>query len=136
MRKEEKDEAGIVEKIDALVVRVYPDRREAGRAAALSVAERMRVAIGQKGHVRMMFAAAPSQVDFLQALTGAGGIEWNAVTAFHMDEYLGLPPDHPQLFGSFLHQYLFGTVSVSLSLKNSVWLSLTGSHYHIQQLLI
>ena len=41
-------------------------------------------------HSRMIFAAAPSQQEFLAALTGIEDIEWGKILAFHMDEYLGL----------------------------------------------
>ena len=42
---------------------------------------------------RIVFAAAPSQDDFLAALVLAPEIRWDQIAAFHMDEYLGLGPD-------------------------------------------
>jgi glucosamine-6-phosphate deaminase len=38
------------------------------------------------------------------------GIPWDKVTAFHMDEYLGLPHESPQGFGTFLRKHLFDAV--------------------------
>jgi len=57
--------------------------------------------------VRMIFAAAPSQVDTLAALRSAPGIDWSRVTAFHMDEYIGLAPDAPQRFARWLDDHIF-----------------------------
>ena len=58
----------------------------------------------------MIFAAAPSQNEFLAALAAAPGIEWNRIHALHMDEYVGLPADAPQGFGNFLRAAIFGQV--------------------------
>jgi glucosamine-6-phosphate deaminase len=55
----------------------------------------------------MIFAAAPSQSEMLAALREAKDIDWQRVTAFHMDEYLGLPPDAPQHFGLWLRHAIF-----------------------------
>jgi glucosamine-6-phosphate deaminase len=57
-----------------------------------------------------MFAAAPSQAELLAGLRAAADIDWPRAEAFHMDEYVGLPADAPQRFGSFLRQHLFGRV--------------------------
>lgn len=58
----------------------------------------------------MIFAAAPSQNEFLETLTAAEGIDWSRVVAFHMDEYIGLPVGAPQRFSQFLKEKLFDIV--------------------------
>jgi glucosamine-6-phosphate deaminase len=55
----------------------------------------------------MMFAAAPSQLEFLEVFRGRDDIPWERVIAFHMDEYVGVPADAPFLFGPFLRRHLF-----------------------------
>jgi glucosamine-6-phosphate deaminase len=60
-----------------------------------------------------VFAAAPSQDEFLAGLVADKGIDWARVTAFHMDEYLGLPADHPASFRRYLQEHLFGLVGLS-----------------------
>ena len=40
-------------------------------------------------------ATGASQFEFLDALTAAPGIDWSRVEMFHLDEYVGLPIDHP-----------------------------------------
>ncbi len=81
-----------------------------GEAAGWAVAEKMRELLNMKEHLFMVFAAAPSQNEFLDALSRSPGLDWKKVTAFHMDEYVGLPPTAPQNFGFFLRERLFKKV--------------------------
>ncbi|MET0422734.1 MAG: glucosamine-6-phosphate deaminase [Actinoplanes sp.] len=91
-------------------VETYASRVETGRAAAAAVAEELRHRLAGQDDVRMVFAAAPSQREMLDALAAEPGVDWRRVTAFHMDEYLGLPPDAPQRFGAWLREALFDRV--------------------------
>ena len=93
---------------DALRVQVYQTRAAMGAAAAADGAALLKKLLMQKETVRCVFAAAPSQNEFLQGLCAAPGIEWGRVTAFHMDEYIGLAADAPQGFGNFLKERIFG----------------------------
>ena len=74
---------------------------EAGAAAGRAAADALRTAIAGSGRARVIFASAPSQESMIKTLA-AEALDWSAVTAFHMDEYIGLPPDHPQSFGQWL----------------------------------
>jgi len=89
-------------------IRTFPDRGALGRSAAADVAAELRSRIDESGSVRMLFAAAPSQSELLGALVEEPGIDWTAVTAFHLDEYVDLDPDAPQGFGNWLRERLFG----------------------------
>lgn len=91
----------------AMAVLVHADRAEMGRAAAQDIAGAMRRAVAERGAVRMVFAAAPSQSEMLAALLAMPGLPWDRVTAFHMDDYLDLPGDAPQRFGNWLDRHLF-----------------------------
>lgn len=51
-----------------------------------------------------MLAAAPSQTATLAALAVEPDLDWSRVECFHMDEYVGLPPDAPQSFRNWLHR--------------------------------
>lgn len=88
----------------SLAVRVYPGRKEMGAAAAGEIARALRELLAQKEQVNIMLAAAPSQNEALAALREAGGIDWQRVNAFHMDEYVGLEEAHPAGFGNFLRR--------------------------------
>ncbi|CAH1650782.1 MULTISPECIES: glucosamine-6-phosphate deaminase [unclassified Chelatococcus] len=89
------------------VVLSFDTRPEMGRAAAADVATELRSRLARQAGVRMVFAAAVSQSDMLQSLIAEPGIDWRRVTAFHMDEYLDLPADAPQRFGSWLRRAIF-----------------------------
>lgn len=55
-----------------------------GAAAARDGAALLRRLLAQQDTVRAVFAAAPSQNEFLGALCAAPDIDWKRVTAFHM----------------------------------------------------
>jgi len=93
---------------DKLQVRIFPDRRLLGVSAALDAATVMRSLLLEKQELNMIFAAAPSQNEFLEALCMKRDIDWHRVNAFHMDEYLHLPAEAPQGFGNFLKERIFG----------------------------
>lgn len=92
---------------EKLEVSVYPNRAELGRASAEFVANRVKAIAAKKGNVRMVFAAAVSQKEFLAELLNMDNIPWDKITAFHMDEYHTLPGDASQRFGNFLKGQLF-----------------------------
>ena len=88
------------------IVNRYETRLEMGRAAARDAARAVNALLKEKDTVRMIFAAAPSQNEFLDALV-AEDIDFSRIEAFHMDEYVGLSADAPQGFGNFLRRRLF-----------------------------
>ncbi|MBR4757039.1 MAG: glucosamine-6-phosphate deaminase [Bacteroidales bacterium] len=97
-------------KVDRLSVKVYDSRESMGQAAASEAASCLRDILSKKEKVNVIFAAAPSQNEFLAALSKAEGIDWGRVSALHMDEYVGLPEDAPQGFGNFLRHAIFDKV--------------------------
>lgn len=92
---------------ELLSVRVYKDRGQMGAAAAADGAALLRRLLMNQENVRVIFAAAPSQNEFLEGLCAAPNIDWSRVSAFHMDEYVGLDPAAPQGFGNFLRARVF-----------------------------
>ncbi|MGJ7031597.1 glucosamine-6-phosphate deaminase [Niabella hirudinis] len=90
-------------------VKKYPTRQAMGEAAAVAVAGQIRQLLEQQELVNIIFAAAPSQNEFLAALL-LEEIDWERINAFHMDEYVGLVADAPQGFGNFLKDRLFAKV--------------------------
>lgn len=97
--------------VDKLKVEVYDTRQESGNAAAMEVAQKINEILKVKNSLRMIFAAAPSQNELLSELIKIKTIEWNKITAFHMDEYVGIDPQAPQAFGQFLRERLFDKVA-------------------------
>jgi glucosamine-6-phosphate deaminase len=96
-------------RINKLDVEVYKTRAEMGAAAVVRVSAKINELLRQQDTVNIIFAAAPSQNEFLEGLLQAP-IEWPRIRAFHMDEYIGLPPDGEQGFGNFLRVRLFEKV--------------------------
>lgn len=97
----------VVAQAERLKVLVYPDRQQLGIAAAMQCAERISQLLEEQLYVNVIFAAAPSQHEFLLALAAERDVDWQRVNAFHMDEYVGLPATAPQGFGNFLKERIF-----------------------------
>ncbi len=99
--------------VDKLKVQIYSNRILMGKVAAQAVGEKMRSLIQKQACVRMIFASAPSQNEFLATLATLPGIDWLKVTAFHMDEYIGIGAGSQQSFGFFIKKHLLEKVPVA-----------------------
>jgi len=97
--------------VDNLVVNQYDTREEMGIAAAQEVAKKIKELLKTKKEIAMIFAAAPSQNEFLSHLISDTSVDFTRIHAFHMDEYIGLSTDAPQGFGNFLNEKLFKMVN-------------------------
>lgn len=95
---------------DLLTVRVFPSIGQMGCEAAANVADKIVELLDRKPEINMIFAAAPSQNEFLNRLIADRRIDWARINAFHMDEYIGIDPQAPQSFGRFLRERLFDRV--------------------------
>jgi glucosamine-6-phosphate deaminase len=87
-------------------VRVFEDKLTLSKAAAEQASATVRRAILDRGRARIIVATGTSQLDFLDALTHAEGIDWQQVEMFHLDEYVGLPITHPASFRKYLMEHL------------------------------
>lgn len=95
---------------DKLKVKIYNDRVSMGKGAADDAANIIRRQLLSQKEINIVFAAAPSQNDFLDALIHEQGIDWGRINAYHMDEYIGLPSNAPQNFGQYLRRTLFDKI--------------------------
>jgi glucosamine-6-phosphate deaminase len=95
---------------DKLCVHICSTRRDMGLLAAGDVAKTIRTLLSEQPELNMIFAAAPSQNEFLEALRMEKDIDWSRINAFHMDEYVGLKADAPQRFGNYLKEKIFDSV--------------------------
>jgi glucosamine-6-phosphate deaminase len=94
-----------------MLLKVFEDKVSLGHAAADQAATAIRRAIAKRGRARIVAATGASQLEFLDALTKASGmdwpeIDWPKVETFHLDEYIGLPATHPASFRKFLVERL------------------------------
>lgn len=93
-------------------LKTYVDRVTMSRAAARQAARALREAVPARGAARIIAATGASQFDFLAALTAETGIDWTKVEMFHLDEYVGLPLDHPASFRKYLLDRLITTAGI------------------------
>lgn len=89
-----------------MIVKVFADTSALAMAAAADAAARMRSALEAHGRARIIAATGASQFEFLQQLIGEPGVDWRRVEMFHLDEYVGLPVDHPASFRKYLLERL------------------------------
>lgn len=91
------------------LIKVFEDRDAMGKAAAQEAAKAIKNLLKEKEEINCIFAAAPSQNEFLKYLIEEE-IDWTRVNAFHMDEYIGLPKGDKRLFANFLKEHIFDEV--------------------------
>jgi glucosamine-6-phosphate deaminase len=81
---------------------IISDKRALGKAAAAAGAQLVREAVAKRGVANIIVATGASQFEMFDALVQEPDIAWNRVTGFHLDEYVGLPIDHPASFRRYL----------------------------------
>lgn len=96
------------------LVHVASSRVAMGNQAAAEIGDEIRACLRKQAGARMVFAAAPSQAEMLAALCLERAINWARVTAFHMDEYLGLAADSPHRFANWLRRAIFDLLPLGL----------------------
>jgi glucosamine-6-phosphate deaminase len=96
-----------------MLLRMFEDKPTLARAAAEQAATAIRRAIADRGAARIIAATAASQLEFLDALTSAAGMDWGKVEVFHLDEYIGLPITHPGSFRKMLTEQLVAKTGIN-----------------------
>jgi glucosamine-6-phosphate deaminase len=89
---------------------IYKTKRQASKAAAVEAAKAIEKAIQTKGDANIILATGTSQLEMLENLVAARGIDWSKVTMFHLDEYIGLPANHPASFRKYLKEHFVDPV--------------------------
>ena len=93
-----------------LRMQVYASREIAGAAAARDAAMVIREKAAAGHALGVIFATGASQLAMLDALTALSGLPWEKVQGFHMDEYIGISPEHPASFRRYLRERLTSRV--------------------------
>jgi glucosamine-6-phosphate deaminase len=96
-----------------VLIKVFEERKDLGRAAAEQAASSIRNAIRESGRARIIAATGASQFEFLEVLTKAADIDWRRVEMFHLDEYIGLPMSHPASFRRYLQERLIQKTGIT-----------------------
>ena len=89
-----------------MVIKVLDDANALAKAAAAHAASSLRSILKARAKARLVAATGASQLAFLRDLTSAKDIDWRRVELFHLDEYIGLPQEHPASFCRYLRQNL------------------------------
>lgn len=96
---------------DQLKYFVLENRQAMGRFSAKIAIKKIQSVLEVKDELRIIFASAPSQNEFLDYLTKSKKIDWSRIIGFHMDEYIGLPEDSDQWFKNYLEEHLVSKVA-------------------------
>ena len=87
-------------------------KSELGQRAAKMGAQLINEAINQKGRANIIVATGASQFEMLSELVQAD-IDWTKVSAFHLDEYIELPENHPASFRKYLKERFVDKINLS-----------------------
>jgi len=82
---------------------IFPTKTEMAVAAANQVARLLKEAILARGEANLILATGASQFEMLSHLVTLD-VDWSHVSAFHLDEYIGLPASHPASFRKYLQE--------------------------------
>jgi glucosamine-6-phosphate deaminase len=86
-------------------VRLHPDSFALARVAGAEAADCLRASVAARGVAHAMFATGNSQLEFVDAVTRwTPDVPWSDVVVFHMDEYLGVGPEHPAGFQRWIRE--------------------------------
>jgi glucosamine-6-phosphate deaminase len=91
---------------------IYPTSQAAGMAAAQAAAVVLKELARNSDSIDVIFATGASQLHTLAALTAIDNLPWSLVNGFHLDEYIGISPDHPASFRRYLREKLTEKVSM------------------------
>jgi glucosamine-6-phosphate deaminase len=90
---------------------VCPTPEQASKEVARLIAEQVQ----QKPDCVLGLATGGTPVGAYRELIDMnrrGEVDFQAVTSFNLDEYIGLPGDHPQSFRAFMDEQLFNSINI------------------------
>lgn len=90
-----------------------PNANEMGRYVARQAADDLRRAISDQGTASMVVATGASQFAVLENLVRQPDIDWSSVHGFHLDEYVGVSPEHPASFCGYLKERFVDLVDLA-----------------------
>ena len=99
----------------AIKVFVHQSKQETGAAAAALGAKLIREAIRKTGKANIIVATGASQFEMIEHLILAKGIDWTRVTAFHLDEYVGVAITHGASFRKYLWERFVSRLPLPLA---------------------
>jgi len=95
----------------AMEVIIQSDKRQASLLGARIIARQVQ----KKPNAALGFATGKTPLllyQFLVQMHREKELDFSRVTAFNLDEYIGLDPSHPASFHSYMWQNLFGPIAI------------------------
>lgn len=92
---------------------VCKDSQSLGEYASAETAAALNGALQASGRARLLLSTGQSQFETLSALVRRP-VDWARVDCFHLDEYVGLPTDHPASFRLYLKERVADLVPVNM----------------------
>ena len=86
-------------------------KSELGKKAAITGAGFISEAIKRNGSANIIVATGASQFEMLNELIKQD-VDWSKVTAFHLDEYIGISEKHPASFRKYLKERFVEKISL------------------------
>jgi glucosamine-6-phosphate deaminase len=93
-----------------MIINTYPNKAKMGAEAARQAADLLQQAINTRGEANLILATGASQFEMLHNLVRSN-LNWSKITAFHLDEYIGLPASHPASFRYYLQERFVSQVA-------------------------
>ena len=90
-------------------IRIASTAELLGLSAARHAARLLNEAITARGEARLLLSTGASQFETLKALVKEP-VQWEKVTMFHLDEYVGLPETHIASFRKYLKERFISQV--------------------------
>jgi glucosamine-6-phosphate deaminase len=94
---------------------ILKTKQASGAAAAALGAKLIREAIRKNGKANIIVATGASQFEMIEQLVKEPRIDWTRVTAFHLDEYVGMPITHPASFRKYLWERFVSRLPLPLA---------------------
>jgi glucosamine-6-phosphate deaminase len=88
--------------VEGLAICLFETEAEMAQQAAIAACDCLQRAIAEQGEARVLLATGNSQIKFLDAAIALNQVDWSRVVFFHLDEYLGIPSNHPASFRRYL----------------------------------
>lgn len=88
---------------DDLAVEIHPSPEALGEAVARQFADAVRARLQEQETVGVVLQSGSSQLSFIQALA-AEELAWPRIEVFHLDEWVGLPGQHPVSFRRWINE--------------------------------
>jgi glucosamine-6-phosphate deaminase len=89
-----------------VIQHIFDQPAQVAAAASVHAAELIRGALIERGTARVVAATGNSQLQFLALLIAQPAIDWKSVVLFHLDEYIGLPPEHPASMQRYIREHV------------------------------